>query len=165
MGQSRDQLRFQHPCVVVSDADDHGEVKVAMLSHHHFQGVKTKPANDYAPFEKHPVLGGSSISVDPPRWVHVSNLKDATLEPKIVKPDKLQKLIKHISACVFNQLYVEYIIFFPDKNCSPDQQLSGVGAHPNPDHDRPGHTSSSHRSQTATRKRKREGKVQEGSSK
>ena len=158
MEQSRSKMRCQHPCVVVSDADDQGEVKVAVLSHNHFRGVKTKPANNYAPFEKHPVLGGSSINVDPPPRVHVSNLKDATLEPKIVKPDKLQKLIKDISTYVFNHLYVEYIFFHPDKNCSPDQQLTGVCVHANPDHDRhPGHTSrssSKHRSQTVTRKRK-----------
>ena len=119
MEQSRNQLRCQHPCVVVSDADDHGKVKVATISHHHFQGVKTKPANDYAPFEKHPVLGGSCISVGPPRTVHVNKLKDATLEPKIVRPDKLQKLIKDISTCVINQLYVEYIFFFQTKIVLP----------------------------------------------
>ena len=119
MEQSRNQLRFQHPCVVVSDVDHHGEVKVAMLSHHHFQGVNTKPANDYAPFEKHPVMGGSSIDMGPPRRVHVSNLKDATLEPKIVEPDKLQKLIEDISTCVFNQLYVAYIFVFQTKIVLP----------------------------------------------
>ena len=102
----------RHPCVVVSNADDHGEVKVATISHHHFPSVKTKPANDYAPFEHHPVLGASSIRVGPPRTVHVSNLKDATLEPKVVEPDKLQNLIKDISTCVINQLYVKYIFFF-----------------------------------------------------
>jgi hypothetical protein len=100
----RINLRRRHPCVVVSDADDHGEVKVAMISHQHFQGVKTKPANDYAPFAKNPA---GSISVGPPWTVHVSKLKDPTHEPKIVKPDKLQKLIKDISTCVINQLYVK----------------------------------------------------------
>ena len=119
MEQSRESRRYRHPCVVVSDADDHGEVKVATLSHHHLQDVKTKPANDYAPFEKHPVLGGSFISVGPPRTVHVNKLKDATLEPKIVQPDKLQKLIKDISTCVINELYVEYIFFFQTKIVLP----------------------------------------------
>jgi hypothetical protein len=111
MEQSSRLQRCQHPCVVVSDADDHGEVKVAMISHQHFQGVKTKPANDYAPFEK----GGSSISVGPPRTVHVSNLKDATREPKIVKPDKLQKLIKDISTCVFELLNSTWNVFFSSR--------------------------------------------------
>ena len=115
----RSALRRRHPCVVVSDADDHGEVKVAMLSHHHLPGVETKPANDYAPFEKHPVLGGSCISVGPPRTVHVSKLKDPNLEPKIVEPDKLQKLMKDISKCVINQQYVEYIFFFQTKIVLP----------------------------------------------
>jgi hypothetical protein len=111
MEQSRESRRYRHPCVVVSDADDHGEVKVATLSHHHLQGAKTKPANDYAPFEKHPVLGEGSVDVGPPRRVHISKLKEPTLEPKIVEPDKLQKLIKDISTCVINELYVEYIYF------------------------------------------------------
>jgi hypothetical protein len=120
MEQSRNQLRCQHPCVVVSDPDGHGHVKVATVSHQHFRGVKTKPANDYAPFEKNPGLGGAStISVDRPRTVHVSNLKDPTREPKIVKHDKLQKLIEDISTCVFNQLYVEYIFFFQTKIVLP----------------------------------------------
>ena len=117
--QSQSSRKCQHPCVVVSDVDDHGEVKVAMLSHNHFQGVKTKPANDYAPFEDHPVLGGSSISVGRPRTAHVSNLKDATREPKIVEPGKLQKLIEDISTCFFNQLYVAYIFVFQTKIVLP----------------------------------------------
>ena len=110
--QSRQNQKRQHPGVVLSNPDHHGEVKIATLSHHHFEGVKRKPANDYAPFERHPVLGGSFIRVDAPRTVHVSHLKDATREPKTVKPEKLQKLIEDISTCVFNQLYVEYFFFF-----------------------------------------------------
>ena len=154
MQQSVKQKRCQHPCVVVSNPDDHGEVKVATLSHRHLQGVKTKPANDYAPFERHPVLGGSSISVDPPRMVHASNLKDATREPKSVKPDKLQKLIKDISTCVFELTLRGIYFFLSDKNCPPNQQLAGVCAHADPHHDSPGHTSPQHRLQTVTRKRK-----------
>jgi hypothetical protein len=116
MEQSKSQLRCKHPCVVVSDADDHGHVKVATVSHQHFEGVKTKPANDYAPFEKNPGLGGASISVSPPRTVHVSSLKDATREPKIVKPDKLHKLIKDISTCVFEfELTLPGMYFFSSR--------------------------------------------------
>ena len=104
MEQSRKNQKRQHPCVVLSNPDDHGEVKVAMLSHHHFRGVKTKPAADYGPFPNHPVLGGSSIDVGPPRTVHASKLKGATSEPKSVKPDKLQKLIEDIGTCAFNRV-------------------------------------------------------------
>ena len=126
MEQTRSLLRCQHPCVVVSDADNQGEVKVATVSHQHFPGVKTKPANDYAPFERNPGLGQSSISVDPPRMVHVSHLKDASREPKTVKPDKLQKLIKDISTYIFGLTLCEMYFSLADKNCSPDQQLTGV---------------------------------------
>ena len=104
MEQSRKSRACQHPCVVVSNPDDHGKVKVAMLSHNHYPGVKTKPAANYAPFPKHPGGGTSMISVDPPRTVDASKLKDATREPKSLKPDKLQKLIQDISTCGFNQV-------------------------------------------------------------
>ena len=152
MEQGRNLLRCQHPCVVVSDVDDQGEVKVATVSHQHFQGVKTKPANDYAPFDQNPGLGGSTISVDPPRMVHISNLKDATREPKVVEPDKLQKLIKDISTCVFGLTLGDIYFFLPDKNCSPDQQLTGVcrpmppvpRMHGSPEHSRPVSSSKKH---------------------
>jgi hypothetical protein len=67
-----------------------------VVSHGHLTDVPTKPANDYGDFK------GSSIRVDPPKTVHISNLKDAKPEfgPTTVEPDKLQKLIDHISTCV-----------------------------------------------------------------
>ena len=119
MEQSKQNQKRLHPCVVVSNPDDHGEVKVATLSHRHFEGVKTKPANDYAPFERHPELGGSFISVDVPRTAHVRNLKDATREPKVVKPEHLQKLIEDISTCVFNQLLRGIYFFLQTKIVPP----------------------------------------------
>ena len=67
-----------------------------MLSHSHRTDIPTKPASDYGNFK------GGSIRVDPPKTVHIRNLKDAKPEsgPTTVEPDKLRQLIDHISTCV-----------------------------------------------------------------
>ena len=68
-----------------------------MLSHGHPTNLPTKPANNYGDFKP-----GGSIRVDPPKTVHIQNLKDSKPEfgPTTVEPDKLRQLIGHISTCV-----------------------------------------------------------------
>ena len=71
-----------------------------MVSHGHPAHLPTKPANDYADFK------GGSVRVDAPKTVHIKKLQDAKPEfgPTTVEPDKLRRLIDHISTCAILQL-------------------------------------------------------------
>ena len=92
--------QWKHPVVLVSDVDDHNEVKVAVLSHNHGESVPVKLANDYAPFRPTDPTRDGTISVGVPKRIHIGKLKRSPVPPTNVEPDKLQLLISHISACI-----------------------------------------------------------------
>jgi hypothetical protein len=89
-----------HPVIVIGDVNAKNEVQVAMLSHNHLKGSgPTKPGNDYADFAIHPILGPTHISLNP-KTIHIDNFKATKFAPTVVEPDKLEKLMGHIGACV-----------------------------------------------------------------
>ena len=97
----------QHHCqvVAVSDVDDHNNVKVAMVSHNHPQGVPTKPAREYADFHHADSTRGESfMDVGRPKTVHVSKLDHPVAGRRNLAPDKLQLLMSHIGTCVLELL-------------------------------------------------------------
>ena len=91
----------RHPVVVISDMDRTSRVKVAMVKHNHPTNTPTVPANDYAAFDSHPVLGASSINVGQVKTIDRHKLQPVPAHhPPAVQPHKFQQLIQHISTYV-----------------------------------------------------------------
>ena len=101
---------------MVTDVDHNHEVKVAVVTHNHYKGIPARPANDYAPFHK-----GGFISVGRPRTINIDRLKPVHKPPTTVEPEKLGRLIQHISTHILEPPKPGINFSFPGQNSPPDQ--------------------------------------------